>query len=57
MGLTPEERDELRQMRADIRSMLDYFERYRDRLQARAAERERRRQRLNRLTLGLFARR
>jgi len=54
--LTPEERIELEALRADVRSLRELLEGPRDRLDVRAANRERRRRRINRLSFGLFGR-
>ena len=54
--MTPEERIEIEELRADVRSLRELLEGYRDRLDVRAAERERRRRRINRLSFGLFGR-
>ena len=54
--MTPEERNEIDELRADVRSLRELFEGYRDRLEAQAAERQRRRRRLNRFSLGILGR-
>jgi hypothetical protein len=58
---TPDERAAfvatLRELRTDLRSLRELFEGYRERLEAEALRRERCRRRINRLSLGLLARR